>query len=132
MTYKVSFGKEFAKESVNYPKDQKQAIADFVNTFQNFGLADYSKYQGKISPSWSGINMTQESYDYAYTNHLWHYHLGIPSYKNIGQPYYTSDYILHFQWKNRGNEIALLDCSSHYTSTKIFYLPPERYLVKIK
>lgn len=42
--------------------------------------------------------------------------------------YKTSDMVLHFQWKNKGNHISLVDMYDHYTSEGRFYLPSGHYL----
>ncbi|MFH4214734.1 hypothetical protein WAI87_22805, partial [Acinetobacter baumannii] len=70
----------FAVEFGNYPETQQDKILDFTDVYEKYGLNDFSKYQGKISQSWRGIDKTHPIYDYAYSNNLWHYHIGIPEY----------------------------------------------------
>lgn len=127
MKYTWKFSDLFAKEFSNFPVDQQDSIVDFIATYQDEGLSDFSKYEGKISPSWHG-NGSEEDKQYAKDNHLWHYHVGIPDYQQVHNTYKTSDYVLHFQWKFKGNHIALVDLCYHYRSDGSFYIPSEKYL----
>ncbi|ENW85180.1 hypothetical protein F908_00079 [Acinetobacter sp. NIPH 284] len=129
MSYTWEFGKQFAVEFGNYPENQQDKILDFTDVYEKYGLNDFSKYQGKISQSWRGIDKTHPIYDYAYSNNLWHYHIGIPEYvKSKYNNYLTSDMILHFQWKNRSNHIFIADITWHYKSNGEFWLPEPNYL----
>ena len=129
MSYTWEFGKQFAVEFGNYPENQQDKILDFTVVYEKYGLNDFSKYQGKISRSWRGIDKTHPIYDYAYSNNLWHYHIGIPEYvKSKYNNYLTSDMILHFQWKNRSNHIFIADITWHYKSNGEFWLPEPNYL----
>lgn len=129
MSYTWEFGKQFAVEFGNYPENQQDKILDFTDVYEKYGLKDFSKYQGKISQSWRGIDKTHPIYDYAYSNNLWHYHIGIPKYvKSKYNNYLTSDMILHFQWKNRSNHIFIADITWHYKSNGEFWLPEPNYL----
>lgn len=92
-------------------------------------MSDFSIYEGKITPSWSG-NCSEEDKKFAQNKHLWHYHIGIPYYKKRHSKFKTSDYVLHFQWKYKGNHIAIADLCYHYKSDGSFYLPNEKYLEK--
>ena len=125
----MQYGKLFAIEFSRYPLDQQDAIINFVLTFQQYGLSDFSKYEGKISPSWKGIDQNDSRYDYAYSNKLWHYHIGIPDYRpsKYGNNYLTSDYVLHFQ-RNSATLITLVDVLFHYHADGSFHLPYENYL----
>ena len=130
--YQVTFGDQFSKEFVNYPTSQKEIIGKFVEKYQQIGI-DFTNnsYEGKFSPSWSGNSMSQADYDYAYNNDLWHYHIGIPTYLEspLHTKYKVSDWVLHFQWKNKGNLIHLVDLYSHTTYSGAFYLPPKENLI---
>jgi len=126
--YTVKFRRQFAIEFQYYPNFQQDKILDFVEIFEQWGLSDFSKYNGKISPSWSGLEKTETNYDYAKNNNLWHYHIGIPKYQQLHPKYQTSDIVLHFQWHNKGNIIYLVDIYSHYKNDGSFYLPSPRYL----
>jgi hypothetical protein len=131
LPFTVDYGKQFAIEFKNYPLDQQNAIVKFALTFQEHGLFDFSKYEGKISQSWKGIEPTDPLYNYAFSNNLWHYHVGIPDYKpsKYGNPYLTSDYVLHFQ-RNSSTHITLVDILFHYHADGRFHLPSEKYLEK--
>ena len=90
---------------------------------------DFSKFQGKIAPSWRGIEKTNPIYDFTYSNSLWHYHVGLPDYiKSKYNNYLTSDMILHFQWKSNANHIRVLDITWHYKRNGEFWLPNSDYL----
>ncbi|MES2128475.1 MAG: hypothetical protein V4463_14505 [Pseudomonadota bacterium] len=127
MTYSYGFKKKFAVEFANFPKSQQDRILDFALTFEQHGLSDFAKYPGKITPSWAG-NANGAEYQFALANELWHYHVGIPTYKSVHPKFSTSDWVLHFQWKGKGNHVDLLDIYSHYRVDGTFYLPSLDYL----
>ncbi len=72
--YHVGMNRQFSIEFENYPEYQQDKILDFVNLFKKFGLSDFSKYDGKITPSWSSLKSSNPNYIYAKANNLWHYH----------------------------------------------------------
>ncbi len=47
-SYLVKFHKQFAIEFKNYPKNQQDKILDFIETFEQHGLSDFAKYDGKL------------------------------------------------------------------------------------
>jgi hypothetical protein len=122
--YTFGLKKQFAIEFERFPKDQQDKILDFTDIFEAEGLTDFSKYTGKITPSWAGDSTPAASKHYAFANDLWHYHIGIPHYASVHPKYMTSDWVLHFQWPNQGNHIDIVDVYSHYKSDGSFYLPP--------
>jgi hypothetical protein len=126
--YQVTYLPKFSQEFENFPLDQQDSILDFTDIFEELGLSDFSKYDGKITPSWKNLEPDDPKYIYTRENHLWHYHVGIPEYKNVYDKYKTSDMVLHFQWFFKGDEINLVDMYYHYTNDGEFYLPPEAYL----
>ena len=129
MSYTWEFGKKFAVEFKNYPENQQDKILEFTDIYEENGLSDFSKFQGKIAPSWRGIDKTHPIYDFTYSNSLWHYHVGLPEYiKSKYNNYLTSDMILHFQWKNNSNHIRVLDITWHYKRNGEFWLPNSDYL----
>lgn len=128
MAYRWEFRSLFATEFGNLPPKDQDKVLDFITIYLSEGLQDFSKYEGKIAPSWSGTGISPFLYSYAVNHALWHYHVGIPSYSVRHTKYKTSDFLLHFQWPNMGDEIYIVDLYSHYTSDGHFYLPPERYL----
>ncbi|GAB2886083.1 hypothetical protein GCM10027093_21430 [Paraburkholderia jirisanensis] len=128
MAYTVRFNAQFAKEFANFPSDQQDAILDFTDTFEKYGLGDFTRYVGKITPSWNGVAVGGPQYTFAYTNDLWHYHIGLPKFNHVHGKYATSDWVLHFQWPSRGTTINLVDICYHYTSTGAFYVPGQKYL----
>lgn len=126
--FTVKFKTKFAQEFKNFPTAQQDKILDFIEIFQKVGLSDFTKYEGKISPSWASLNITDTNYHYAKQNHLWHYHIGIPIYEQRHSKYKTSDVVLHFQWQKNSTEIYLVDIYQHYTKAGNFYLPSKDYL----
>ena len=129
MSYTWEFGKQSAVEFSNYPEKQQNKILDFTDIYEEYGLSEFSKYQGKISPSWRGIEKTDPIYDFTYSNNLWHYHVGLPEYtKSKYNNYLTSDMVLHFQWKKSSTHIRILDITDHYKSNGEFWLPNRNYL----
>lgn len=134
MNYTISYNDLFATEFANFPHDQQTAIVQFAYGFSQYGLSDFTKYTGKITPSWSGLTPSDPAYRYTYDNDLWHYHIGLPSYKSVHPKYKTSDILLHFQWPNwrtQGTHIDLVDIYNHYKSNGDFYIPPAQYLAKL-
>ena len=129
MSYSWEFGKQFAVQFGRYPEDQQDKILDFTDVYEQNGLSDFSKFQGKISPSWRGIDKTDPIYDFTYSNNLWHYHIGMPDYvKSKYNNYSTSDMILHFQRKDHIKHIRLLDITWHYKANGEFWLPTSECL----
>lgn len=127
MTYTVSYSIEFKKNLGGFPKPDQMKIALFVAQFQKDGLADHSKYPGKIAVSWGGLQPPDPRFTFTHGNDLWHYHIGIPTYIPArSQSYLTSDWLLHFQWPNwqkNGTHIHLVDLLQHDDSSGVFNLP---------
>ena len=133
MNYTFSYNDQLSIEFANFPHDQQTAILQFAVCFSQHGLSDFTKYPGKITQSWSCLDVSDPAYSYTYGNDLWHYHVGLPSYKSVHPKYKTSDIVLHFQWpdwQKHGTHIDLVDIYNHYTSKGDFYLPPASYLAK--
>lgn len=126
--YTWSFKNKFSQEFSNFPYDQQNKILDFVGVYESHGLSDFSKYEGKIAPSWSGLDENDLAHAYAQANSLWHYHIGIPTYTVRHGKYKTSDMVLHFQWPGCGPHIDIVDVYYHYKSDGTFYVPPLGYL----
>lgn len=127
-TYTWSFKTKFSQEFSNFPEDQQNKILDFTEVYEIHGLSDFTMYEGKISPSWYGLVETDPAHAYAQLNHLWHYHIGIPTYTTRHGKYKTSDMVLHFQWPDRGTHIDIVDVYYHYKSDGSFYVPSIGYL----
>jgi hypothetical protein len=129
MSYTVDFKKKFAGEFKNYEKDQRLKVLEFAQTVQEQGLKNFSIYPGKITPSWDGEEYSLDPvWQYAWKNDLWHYHIGLPEYRTVHNQYKTSDWVLHFQWVNKGRKIDLVDMCYHYTVDRKFYIPSAEYL----
>lgn len=131
MKYTWGFRAQFAREFLNYPADQQDAIRSFTHTFEQYGLRNETFYPGKLRSSWATLVASDPVYSYAKDNDLWHYHLGLPAYKQSQYGYSTSDWLLHFQWVNNGDHIDLVDVCYHQCSDGSFYLPKVGYLDKI-
>ncbi|POP53100.1 hypothetical protein [Zhongshania marina] len=127
MAYEWSFGCKFASEFQNLSQIDQDKILDFTDIFEINGFDDFTRYTGKIAPSWSG-DISQKNFEFARKHDLWHYHVGIPDYKARHDKYQTSDWLLHFV-RQSSQRIILVDLYSHYTSAGEFYFPPESYLV---
>ncbi len=123
-----SFKTKLQLEFENFPADQQDKILLFASTYEEHGLADFTRYEGKLSPSWATLPDTDPNHAYAQLNALWHYHVGIPEYKVVHGKYKTSDMVLHFQWPDKGTHISLVDVYYHHKSDGTFYIPPLAYL----
>lgn len=128
MPYTYSFRTQFASEFKNFPPEQQDKVLDFTDTFELHGLLDFTKYVGKIAPSWSG-SATSADQAFAKANDLWHYHIGLPTYVQIHPKYKTSDWVLHFQWVKQGDHIDIVDLYSHYKFDGTFYLPGAQSII---
>jgi hypothetical protein len=132
MTFNWEFKAIFAEEFERLPQDQQDKVFDFTDIYEAHGLADFKKYPGKITQSWKGLDQTDPAFAYAYDNSLWHYHVGLPTFKQAFHgKYLTSDWVLHFQWKNwhlNAPEIALVDLYQHVDYKGKFWLPKPEYL----
>lgn len=129
--YTVSFSKLFAANYKQFSESDQNKVLDFTEKFEEFGLIDFSVYEGKLSSSWANIDETDANYTYAKANHLWHYHVGLPQYTQRHGKYKTSDWVLHFQWDFGSSHIHIVDMCYHYTSDGVFYLPDPKYFEKI-
>lgn len=122
----------FLKEYANFPPDQQDAIDDFTDLVEAGALGNFALFQGKMSQSWSGLDPSDPVYTFAFSNNLWHYHVGIPNYHQVHSKYKTSDWVLHFQWdgwRTGGRHVSLVDCYQHYKADGSFYMPSANYLV---
>jgi hypothetical protein len=129
MTFTVGFKRKFAFEyEQRLGKADRTAINVFIATFVQHGLADQTRYVGRVSPSWMNIPTDHPNYKYAQENHLWHYHIGIPKYQGAQAWGKTSDWILHFQWQDRGDRVELVDLYAHHDQDGKFRLPTADYL----
>ncbi|MGY2970385.1 hypothetical protein ACVWWU_000772 [Pantoea sp. PA1] len=127
-----SFNTQFAKEFANYPEDQQNAIIFFTDLVEEHGIhpGKYDKFPGKLSVSWRGLKSTDPAYNHAISNHLWHYHIGLPTYNKVHDGFMTSAWVLHFQYERGTEHVHLADIYDHYTNDNEFYLPSATYLKK--
>ncbi|MEQ1977196.1 hypothetical protein [Xenorhabdus sp. SGI240] len=130
ISYTWSFGRCFAQEFKNFDELQQNKILDFIEIYETNGLSmgSLSCYPGKVTYSWKNLDINDPNYRYTKDNNLWHYHIGLPEYVTRHNKYSTSDWVLHFQWKEGSSHISIVDVYSHYTKDGKFYLPPEKYL----
>ncbi|WP_444931486.1 hypothetical protein ACJJIF_06835 [Microbulbifer sp. SSSA002] len=112
----------------NLPKEHQDKIINFIDVYEEKGLANFSNYEGKVSPSWREDQISKRDKDYAQAHNLWHYHVGIPKYVQVHDKYKTSDWLLHFQWTYGRKKICLVDIYSHWNLEGNFHLPPKKYL----
>lgn len=122
----------FLKEFQNFPTDQQDAIYDFTDLVEAGALGNFGLFPGKTSQSWSGLIPSDPAYQFAFNNNLWHYHVGIPTYRQVHSKFKTSDWVLHFQWdgwNSGGRHVVLVDCYQHYKADGTFYMPSPNYLV---
>lgn len=129
MKYTFTFRKRFAEEFDNLDKSQEDAILGFLVIYEDHGLVNLSKYQGKISHSWASKGIPKVDFRYAKKNSLWHVHVGLPYYRKSSKgDYLTSDVVLHFQWIDKGTHIQIVKLTPHYHPNRRFQLPDHTYL----
>lgn len=128
MTYTVSFSQIFGQEFSRSPEPEQNAVASFIATFQAVGLADQTKYPGRISPSWANIPQDHPNAIHAKKYDLWHYHVGLPDYTGVATWDKVSDWLLHFQWRKTATHVHLVDLYQHHRHDGSFYLPAEKRL----
>jgi hypothetical protein len=132
MTFSWGFKAKFADEFARLRSDQQDKVLDFTDIYEAHGFLDFTKYPGKVTQSWKGLDQSDPDYTYTYDNCLWHYHVGLPTYTPAFHgKYMTSDWVLHFQWKNwqtKGSHISLVDLYQHLTYDGKFWLPKPEYL----
>lgn len=130
--YTWSYSEIFKNSLPHYTKDEKKKVVDFILTYQDHGLSDFSKYKGKISRTGSG-NCSPEMKAYCEKHNLWHYHVGIPVYTQAPHnKYMTSRDVLHFQWVKDSTHIRIVDMYRHYLLDGKFYVPEERLILDEK
>lgn len=132
MTFTWKFKAKFADEFERLPEDQQDKVLDFVDLYEAHGLADFTKYPGKVTPSWRGLDRSDPVYAFTYDNCLWHYHVGYPQFKTAFHgKYKTSDWVLHFQWLRWpaiAPHISLVDLYQHVDRDGKFWIPKPEYL----
>lgn len=126
-TYTTGFSLQFALNFARFPQADQMKITAFQTQFEGYGFTNFSNYPGKIGPSWKGLNPSDPRHTFAYTNDLWHYHIGIPKFTpSVSGKYFTSDWLLHFQWPNwkvNGSHIHIVDLLPHNSYAGPFNLP---------
>lgn len=127
-----SFNKQFATEFKRLKTEQQDCILDFTDLLELHGIhsGQYSKFPGKLSVSWRGLDASHPNFVYAQTNHLWHYHVGFPEYTESPGGFLTSQWLLHFQFKQGTTHVHIADLYTHENRDGKFYLPSETYLNK--
>lgn len=118
----------FAQHFPNFPRDDQVKIAEFIIHCQTYGLTGLP---GKIRHSDNVPGTDPDYYEkvrYARDNYLWHYHIGIPKFEQPTPwlPYFTSDYVLHFQRFPGNKVIRIVDLGDHNP----MILPPKHYMVR--
>jgi hypothetical protein len=119
----VSLGEEFKKAFNNFPKQDRVKIYDFIRHVQNKG------FEGLTGRNKSSDNVDKndpyfkEKACYAIENKLYHYHIGIPHYKDSTKGDKTSEYVLHYILVS-DTEIRIVDMDNHPP----FRLPTQKYL----
>lgn len=111
---RVSLGKQFGKELLNYPKKDKEKIYQFILHVKENGL---SGLEGRNK---SSDNVHKDDPEYlkkvklAVQYRLWHYHIGIVEY-DYSKPFgdRTSEYVLHYMNELEPKEIKVVDFSAH-------------------
>lgn len=121
--FKVTIGKKLLAEMRNFPKQDVDFIFDFINAVQQGGFSTLkgrnksSSDVPKNDPNWlSKVRYAQE-------HNLWHYHIGIPSYRLSTNGDYVSKYVLHYVMN--GDEIRIVAYDEHPP----FRLPNLSYII---
>lgn len=135
--FKVSYSKYFQEVTQNLGSiKNSRLLADnvvqFIQNLRKFELTNQEKFPGKLVDS--SINCEdQEKLDFINKNHLWHYHIGFPTYCPSKHKYQTSDWVIHFIWDRyaKGDDayiIKLVDIHPHKDNNGDFYIPPNENL----
>ncbi|OOF85719.1 hypothetical protein [Rodentibacter ratti] len=121
----VLLGTLFKKEFKNFPELDRKLISKFIKHIYDFGFENLEgANKSSDNVRWDDPYFIKKV-RYAIDNHLWHYHIGIKQY-DTAKPYgqRTSEFVLHYQLLNNGEEIRIVDYSSHPP----FKLPSIAYL----
>lgn len=108
----VELGKEFARVFSNFPVGDQDKILDFIEHVEVHG------FDGLEGKNVSSTNVDKDDPQFilkvqkARQYNLFHYHIGIPSYRVSPNGYKTSEYVIHYR-KISVNEIKIVDMSSH-------------------
>lgn len=110
----VQLGKQFGKELIHYPDEDKRKIYAFILYVKNNGLT------GLEGRNKSSDNVHKDDPQYptkvtlAIKHKLWHYHVGVAEY-DYSKPYgdRTSEYVLHYMNECIPQEIKVVDFSPH-------------------
>lgn len=107
---KVTFGKEIKKHLLNFSEQDRQKILDFaIHVMEHdFELLPGKNKRSDGFPNDDPFFASKMALVKKYN--LWHYHIGIPSYKDsFCGKYKTSEYILHYKKGEDSIEIVSLD-----------------------
>lgn len=129
MTFTFGFSRLFAADLPLQSDAHQDSVDDFLDLYEKLGLADQTKFPGRLSPSWHTLPTNHKNYAYAQLHSLWHYHCGIPHYSGGKAWGNTSKYLIHFHWVGQGTHIDLVDLYEHYRHGGDFYIPTLERLV---
>jgi hypothetical protein len=129
MTFTFGMSRRFLAELPSESKEKQDSVDDFIELYELSGLADHTKFPGRLSPSWHTLPTNHKNYEYAQKHSLWHYHCGFPHYTSAKSWGNTSEYLIHFQWVGQGSHIDIVDLYEHYRYGGEFYIPTVERLV---
>lgn len=119
----VELGQKFTLQLALLPDNEQELISEFITHVQNFG------FTGLIGRNKASDNVPvtaqdrQNKINYAQTNALWHYHIGLDGYVLSTKGDYTSEHIIHYT-QMTANCIRLVKIGKHPP----FELPTPDYL----
>lgn len=129
MPLEVKLSVKFAAQYDNYPEEDLDLIDAFWTHCERYPLLHW---RGKVKPSWDLTwNYPNRSAraTYARDRDLWHAHVGYPCWRPSRNPdatYQTSDYVLHFTYREGDDFLKLVEYSDHGNP---FRLPTDDYLL---
>lgn len=125
----VDMSVHFAQVYATLPANDSDPIDKFIDHVENNGLVGLP---GRLKYSWdipSDDGLWQTKFQYAKSNNLWHYHIGLPSYdqtKPVGDQ--TSEWVLHLIRHPCGFRTTIV----HWDKHPPFKLPEPHHLLLLQ
>ena len=124
----VDLSINFAQIYSTIAANDSKFVDDFIDHVEQYGL---NGLPGRLKPSWdipTNDPFWLKKVQFAQQWHLWHYHLGMPSFdQSKGHGDYTSEWVLHLRRPPCGTRTIIVDWDKHPP----FELPKEKYFLML-